>query len=49
MKVKATIDFKDREHDLKLRKKGEEFDVSEERAKKLSALGYVEQITEKKG
>ncbi len=46
MKVKATINFKDREHNLKLRKKGEEFDAGKARAEKLLALGYVEMVTE---
>lgn len=48
MKVKATIDFRDRENNLKLRRKGEAFEVKEERAKKLLALGYVETAEETK-
>lgn len=48
MKVKATINFRDREHNLKLRRKGEEFEVTKKRAEKLLSLGYVEKVTETK-
>lgn len=42
MKVRAVIDFRDRENGLRLRKKGAAFEVSEERAKRLLNFGYVE-------
>ncbi|MBO5159626.1 MAG: hypothetical protein J6B94_08585 [Lachnospiraceae bacterium] len=50
IKVKALREFYDRENNLKLRKKDEEFEVSEKRAEKLTGLGYVkmaEKATEK--
>ena len=44
MTVKVIREFRDREHDLKLRKVGEEFEASESRAKRLEALGFVSRI-----
>lgn len=44
MKVKVIREFRDREHDLKLRKKEEEFEVPEKRAEKLESLGFVTRI-----
>lgn len=41
MKVKVLKEFKDRENDLKLRKKGTTFDAGKERAEKLEKMGYV--------
>lgn len=46
MKVKAVIDFRDRENGLKLREKGAVFDVNEKRAEKLLNFGYVETVEE---
>lgn len=42
MKVRAVIDFRDRENGLKLRKKGEAFEANERRAKTLLNFGCVE-------
>lgn len=42
MKVRAVIDFRDRENGLKLRKKGAAFEANEERARRLLNFGYVE-------
>ena len=47
--VKVKTDFRDRENNLKLRKAGEQFEVSRERADKLAGLDLVEIVTEKKG
>lgn len=44
MLVSVKREFRDREHDLKLRKVGEEFEASESRAKYLEALGFVSRI-----
>lgn len=44
MTVKVIREFRDREHDLKLRKVGEEFEASESRAKRLETLGFVSRI-----
>lgn len=44
MMVKVIREFRDREHDLKLRKVGEEFEASESRAKCLESLGFVSRI-----
>lgn len=46
MKVKVIADFRDREHNLKLRKEGEVFEVSKERAAKLEGLELVTAIME---
>lgn len=46
MKVKAVIDFRDRENGLKLREKGAVFDVNEKRAEKLLNFGYVVKVKE---
>ena len=40
-KVKALKDFRDRENGLQLRKTGEEFEVSKDRAAILATRGYV--------
>lgn len=42
MKVKAKIDFFDREHDLKFRKKDSIFEVDKKRAEKLVSFGVAE-------
>ena len=47
--VKVKTDFRDLENNLKLRKAGEEIEVSRERADKLAGLDLVEIVTEKKG
>ena len=44
MLVSVKREFRDREHDLKLRKVGEELEVSKERAEKLENLGFVSVI-----
>ena len=44
MKVKVTREFRDKEHNLKLRKVGEELEVSKERADELRNLGFVSVI-----
>jgi hypothetical protein len=46
MKVRATVKFRDRENGLKIRNKGETFEVDEERGQKLLGLGYVEEVSE---
>lgn len=48
MIIKVKTDFRDREHELKLRKTGEQFEASRERAEKLAGLDLVEIVTEKK-
>ena len=45
--VKVKTNFRDRESNLKLRKTGEQFEVSRERADKLAGLDLVEIVTEK--
>lgn len=47
MIIKAKTDFRDIENDSKLRKTGEQFEVSQERAEKLVRLDLVEIVTEK--
>lgn len=42
MKVKAKMDFFDREHDLKFRKKDSIFEVDKKRAEKLVSFGVAE-------
>lgn len=53
MKVKVLANFRDRENDLKLRKAGEQLEISKDRAAKLAGLGLVEIVSdmqpEKKG
>lgn len=44
MKVKVTQDFRDRTEDLKLRKKGQTLDVSEDRAVMLEGLKLAKRI-----
>ena len=44
VKVKVTREFRDKEHNLKLRKVGEELEVSKERADELRNLGFVSVI-----
>ena len=46
MKIKIKQDFRDRSADLALRKKGEVLDVSEQRAKELTAKGFAEAFKE---
>ena len=47
MKIKVKQDFRDRSADLALRKKGEVFDVSEQRAKELIAKGFAAEVKPK--
>ena len=47
MTVKVKTDFRDRENNFKLRKTGEQFEVSRERSDKLAGLDLVEIVTEK--
>ncbi len=49
MKVRAVIDFRDRENGLRLRKKGTVFDVDGKRAEKLLNFGYVEKAERSTG
>lgn len=42
MKIKAKMDFFDREHDLKIRKKDSIFEVDKKRAEKLVNFGVAE-------
>lgn len=49
MKIKVLHDFKDKEHDLKLRKKDEELTVSKERALFLTKMKLAEIMEEKGG
>lgn len=44
MKVKVIREFRDREHNLKIRKMGEESEVSKKRAEELENLGFVSVI-----
>ncbi len=44
MLVSAKREFRDRENGLKLRKVGEEFDVSDSRAIRLEQLGFVSRV-----
>lgn len=44
MLVSVKREFRDREHDLELRKVGEELEVSKERAEELENLGFVSVI-----
>lgn len=48
MRVKVTHCFRDREEDLKFRKVGEVFDVTEERAAELKRKGFAEEVKERK-
>lgn len=47
MKVKVLQNFRDRENGLKLRKAGEQFEASKERAEKLAGLDFAEIIPDK--
>ena len=47
MKIKVKQDFRDRSADLALRKKGEVLDVSEQRAKELTAKGFAAEVKPK--
>ena len=47
MKIKVKQDFRDRSADLALRKKGEVLDVSEQRAKELTAKGFANEVKPK--
>lgn len=47
MKIKIKQDFRDRSADLALRKKGEVLDVSEQRAKELTAKGFAAEVKPK--
>lgn len=49
LKIKVTHDFKDVEEDLRLRKKGEVYETSEERGKYLIDFKVAKQVKEKKG
>ena len=44
MKIKVKQDFRDRSADLALRKKGEVLDVSEQRARELTAKGFAAEV-----
>ena len=47
MKIKVKQDFRDRSADLALRKKGEVLDVSEQRARELTAKGFANEVKPK--
>ena len=47
MKIKVKQDFRDRSADIALRKKGEVLDVSEQRAKELTAKGFAAEVKPK--
>ena len=47
MKIKVKQDFRDRSADLALRKKGEVLDVSEQRARELTAKGFAAEVKPK--
>lgn len=49
MKAAVKHDFFDKEHNLKLRKRGEELNLSENRASYLTRMGLVTVIEEQKG
>ncbi len=49
MRIKVTHDFKDAEEDLRLRKKGEVYEVSEDRGKYLISFKVAKEVKEKKG
>lgn len=49
MKIKVTHDFKDAEENLRLRKKGEVYEVSEDRGKYLISFKVAKAVKEKKG
>ena len=44
MKIKVTHDFKDAEEDLRLRKKGEVYEVSEDRGKYLISFKVAKEV-----
>lgn len=46
MKVEVLQDFRDREHDMKLRVKGEKFEATSKRASYLESLDLVTRIRE---
>lgn len=47
MKVRVIKEFRDKENDMRPRKKNEQMDVTAQRAAKLLSLGLVEEISEK--
>ena len=49
MKIKVIHDFYDKENDLKLRKAGEEYEVSKERGKDLISFKVAKEIKNQKG
>lgn len=49
MKIKVTHDFKDAEEELRLRKKGEVYEVSEDRGKYLISFKVAKEVKEKEG
>lgn len=49
MKIKVTHDFKDAEEDLRLRKKGEVYEVAEDRGRYLINFKVAKEVKEKKG
>lgn len=46
VKVEVIKEFKDREDNLSLRKVGDTYDTTQERAKYLSILGYVKALND---
>ena len=49
MKIKVIHDFKDAEENLRLRKKGEVYEVAEDRGKYLISFKVAKEVKEKKG
>ena len=49
MKIKVIHDFYDKENDLKLRKAGEEYEVSKERGQYLISFKVAKEIKDQKG
>ena len=49
MKIKVIHDFKDAEEDLKLRKKGEVYEVSEDRGRYMINFKVSKEVKDKNG
>nr|DAT31853.1 MAG TPA: hypothetical protein [Caudoviricetes sp.] len=49
MKIRVTHDFYDKENDLKLRKAGDEYEVTEERGRYLVSFRVAKEIKNQKG
>ena len=49
MKIRVTHDFYDKENDLKLRKAGDEYEVTEERGRYVVSFRVAKEIKNQKG